>query len=85
MIDQYLEENGKIKIWPSKRDKKYAVLAYLSTKFEAEVFYTEKQVNEIIKQWHTFGDFFLLRRELVDKKLIYRTDDGSKYWVEQKL
>lgn len=85
MIDQFLEENGKIKTWPSKRDKKYAVLEYLSTKFEAGIFYTEKQVNENIKQWHTFGDFFLLRRELVDKKLIYRTDDGSKYWVEHKL
>lgn len=84
MMNQFLEEDGKIKIWPSKRDKKYEILSYLSTKFEVGVYYTEKQVNEIINQWHTFGDFFLLRRELVDKKLIYRTDDGSKYWVEQK-
>lgn len=82
MIDNFLDEDGKIKAWPAKHEKKTAVLSYLSTKFETGTFYTEKQVNEIIKEWHTFGDFFLLRRGLIDKKLLRRTDDGSKYWID---
>lgn len=82
MIDKFLDEDGKIKVWPAKQEKKLAVLNFLRTKFEEDRFYTEKEVNEIIKEWHTFGDFFLLRRELINRKLIYRTTDGSKYWVE---
>lgn len=85
MIDNFLDEMGKIKAWPAKHEKKTEVLLYLRTKFEEDRFYTEKQVNEIIKEWHTFGDFFLLRRGLIDKKLICRTDDGRKYWIEKHL
>lgn len=79
-IEQYLDENKKIKVWPSKRTMKDEVLAYLAEKFEPDIVYTEKEVNEIIKSWHTFGDFFLLRRELIEKKLLLRTNDGAKYW-----
>ena len=64
MIENFLDENGKIKSWPAKHEKKTAVINYLSTKFEEEMFYTEKQVNEIIKEWHTFGDFFLLNLKI---------------------
>lgn len=83
-INQYLDDDKKIKIWPSKKSVKTEVLAYLSEKFEPNVFYTEKEVNEIVKSWHTFGDFFLLRRELIDKKFLSRTQDGSKYWKEER-
>jgi hypothetical protein len=83
-INQYLDEDNKIKIWPSKKVLKTEVLAYLAEKFEPGVFYAEKEVNEIIKAWHTFGDFFLLRRELIDKKFLSRTQDGSKYWKEER-
>ena len=83
-INQYLDEDKKIKTWPSKKSVKTEVLAYLAEKFEPDVFYTEKEVNEIVKNWHTFGDFFLLRRELIDKKFLSRTQDGSKYWKEER-
>ncbi|WFR59529.1 DUF2087 domain-containing protein [Anaerocolumna sp. AGMB13025] len=82
-IDNFLNEDNKIKTWPSKRELKIAVLSYLSEKFEKGTYYTEKEVNEIIKTWHTFGDFFLLRRELIDKKFLSRTNDGATYWKEE--
>lgn len=84
-IEQFLDENKKIKAWPSKGNFKTAVLSYLSEKFETGVFYSEKEVNDIIKSWHTFGDFFLLRRELIDKKFLSRTLDGAKYWKEDSI
>ena len=83
-INQYLDEDRKIKTWPSKKSVKIEVLAYLSEKFQPDVFYTEKEVNEVVKSWHTFGDFFLLRRELIDKKFLSRTQDGAKYWKEER-
>ncbi|NLG04060.1 MAG: DUF2087 domain-containing protein [Clostridia bacterium] len=65
---------------PRKQKARRAVFEYLSEKFEPNQVYSEKQVNEICEQWHTFEDYFLLRRELVDYGFLSRERDGSKYW-----
>lgn len=83
IVINFLDEQGKIKIWPAKHDKKLSVLRYLADKFEYGRFYREKEVNAIIEAWHTFSDFHLLRRELVDHQLLCRVRDGSKYWREE--
>jgi hypothetical protein len=83
-ISAFLDADGKIKIWPAKQEKKKEILEYLALKFEGNGFYTEKEVNAIIENWHSFGDYFLLRRELVDYGLLSRTTNGLKYWKEQK-
>lgn len=79
-IKNFIDNTGKIKSWPSKHDLKVQVLEYLADKFEYDRFYNEKEVNSIIDSYHTFGDYFLLRRELIDHKLLSRTRDGSRYW-----
>ena len=83
-IDRFLDTEGKIKQLPQKVMIKKEVLAYLALKFEFDIDYTEKEVNEIIKTWHTFNDYFLLRRELIDYRFISRTTDGSRYWKDSK-
>lgn len=60
--------------------KKIAVIEYIATKFEVGREYTEKEVNEIINKWHTFGDYFILRRSMIEYQLLSRTPNGSKYW-----
>lgn len=82
-INRFLGEQGKVKIWPAKRDLKIEVLKYVATKFEYGRLYTEKEVNTIIESWHTFGDYFLIRRELIDYSLMGRTKNASKYWREE--
>ncbi len=84
-ISMFLDEKGKIKQMPTKLVKRKAVLAYLSTKFSSEIDYTEKEVNSIIIMWHTFGDYFILRRELVDYKFLCRTLNCARYWKEKKV
>lgn len=79
-IANFLDDRKRIKIWPAKMELKLAVLSYLGTKFEEGILYSEKEVNEIVKEWHTFGDFFLLRRGLIDRKILLRAKDGSQYW-----
>lgn len=59
-------------------------LGFLAAKFEAGREYSEKEVNEILNQNHTFGDPAMLRRELYMKKLLDRTPDGGKYWKSYK-
>jgi hypothetical protein len=84
VVIPFLDDNKKIKLLPSKHEKKLAVLRYLADKFEYGQVYREKEVNAIIEAWHTFSDFHLLRRELIDHKLLARTWNGSKYWREEE-
>ena len=83
-IDNFLEENGKLKQLPARYSMKLLAYDYLAGKFENDVEYTEKEVNAIISSWHTFGDYFTLRRGLIDSGRLMRTADGSKYWKSKK-
>ncbi|MGE5678343.1 MAG: DUF2087 domain-containing protein, partial [Pseudomonadota bacterium] len=60
------------------------VLAHLAGKFEEGRIYREKEINGIINEWHTFRDYFILRRLLVDYGFLSRTTDGARYWVSKK-
>ncbi len=82
-ISVFLDGDGRIKQWPARDKARIPVLEYLCGKFEKGKIYTEKEVNQIIDSWHTFGDYFLLRRSLIDYQLMTRKPDGSKYWVAE--
>lgn len=43
--------------------------------------YREGEVNEIIKRNHTFGDWAMLRREMLDRGRMTRDAAGGNYWV----
>lgn len=79
-INNYLDEKGLVKVWPAKDKNQQQILELLASKFEASKFYTEKEVNEILNQHHTFADPALLRRELYMKHFLDREPNGSKYW-----
>lgn len=84
-LKNFLDNDGRVKSWPAKKMFKIEVVKYIAEKFEEDRFYTEKEVNQVIDQWHTFGDYFMLRRGMVDYKLLGRNRDGSKYWkVKEK-
>lgn len=79
-IAQFLDRSGKVMQLPKKQRTRRALLEYLAEKFEPNRRYTEREVNAVCNEWHTFGDCFLLRRELVDCGLLCRKRDGSQYW-----
>ena len=79
-IDHLLDESGLVLRWPKKPSQKQIVLEHLSTKFDLNKNYTEKQVNIILEQNHSFNDTPLLRRELIGRGFLSRKDDGSRYW-----
>lgn len=83
-ISAFIDEAGKVAQIPAPNRTKLPVLAYLASKFEEEQIYNEKEVNEIINQWHNFRDYFILRRLLVDYGFLARTPGGEKYWVIKK-
>lgn len=82
-LNNYRDEQGRLTIWASSRNKKHIQhlsLTYLISKFEFERDYTEREVNELLNNWHTFGDPALLRRELYEAKFLGREKNGSRYW-----
>jgi hypothetical protein len=83
-LDRLLDTEGRVLRWPSKAVQKRAVLEYLVTKFEFDTSYTELQVNTILKAWHVFSDWALLRRELCVSGLLDRTANGSSYTRPEK-
>jgi len=80
ILRNYLDENQKVTTWPSKPSKQLVILQHLAEQFEADKFYTEKEVNELLNQHHTFEDPALLRRELFSRKFLGREEDCTKYW-----
>lgn len=80
---KFFDDTGRLRQWPSKRSDKLLVLAYLVTKFDFDDVYSEPEVNELLKQWHTFNDWPLLRRELYEQGFLERNLDGSDYHVKR--
>jgi len=83
-LNNFMDEDMKVKIWPSKKLMKIEVLKYVASKFEANRIYTEKEVNAVIDEWHTFNDYFMIRRGMIDYKLLGRTRTGSEYWKNEE-
>lgn len=82
-LKTFLDADGRLTKFPAKRRMRQLALSYLAEKFESGRDYTEKEINEILTRWHTFGDFFLLRRELYMNRFLGRERDGNRYWLEQ--
>ena len=75
-----INDFNEIILWPKKKSDKDDVMFFLADKFEVDRQYSEKEINSIILKHHLFNDVPLLRRELISRKLLNRTDDGSIYW-----
>lgn len=83
-LQQHYMEEGKLVQYPQKKPMRILALARIAERFEPGRLYTEKEVNEIIKNAIAFNDVEMVRRELFEYKFLGRHRDGSAYWVEEK-
>lgn len=79
-IEKYVK-NGVIVQMPRKLDDKRELFRYASDLFEVDRDYTEKEVNELLGK--IYEDYALLRRYLIDFKLLNRDNDGAVYRKNQ--
>jgi DNA-binding HxlR family transcriptional regulator len=70
--------HGRLKQIPTRRKKLMVVLRWLAGQFEADKLYSEREVNDILAQYHE--DYASLRRDLVESNFLRRERDGSTYW-----
>ena len=78
-LKNFLDENGRLLKFPAKRLMQWEALCYLAEKFQTGQEYTEKEVNRLLNQWHSFGDPATLRRTLCDWRFLDRDSYGKAY------
>ncbi|BAY22148.1 ArsR family transcriptional regulator [Calothrix sp. NIES-2100] len=61
---------------PASRKKRLVILKWLASKFEPDIQYPERLVNETLKRYHP--DCATLRRELIASQLMQR--ENGVYW-----
>lgn len=79
-VRRFLDRAGRMDRWPAKRKDQVVLLRYLATRFEPDQQYSEREVNAVLNEWHTFGDPATLRRDMYNEGLLGRTSDGARYW-----
>jgi hypothetical protein len=75
----FVDADGRLIGWPARQKTQRMAVALLASRFEPGREYSEKEVNFLLLEWHTFRDWALLRRSLVDWRHLQRESDGTRY------
>lgn len=83
IIERFLPEgvNGRLKKFPPKEKQRLIVLREITKRFEFDVIYTEKEINQLLNE--IYDDYVMIRRYLIEYGLIDRKLDGSQYWLKK--
>ena len=84
ILRNFLDAEGKLTAFPAKRKMKLYALLYLAQKIPADTDFTEREINDILLNWHTFADPATLRRELYDYRFLDRSRDGKVYRLAEE-
>lgn len=79
-LQRFLDAGGRLRVMPSARADRLAALHHLAAKFEDRE-HTEREVNDVLNAWATFGDPAWLRREMFEAGLLARDPFGRAYRV----
>ena len=77
----FVDDDGRLTQWPTRQKVQRQAIDLLAARFERGREYSEREVNDLLRTWHTFGDWALLRRMLYDWGYVDRESDGSRYRI----
>lgn len=78
-IARHFDAAGLLVRWPSKYTEQQLSLWAPWSHLPTRRILNEKQINQALTDLHSFGDYALLRRNLVEGGWLTRTADGSQY------
>ncbi len=81
VIQNYMDENGSLKTYPSKEKKKIIVLEQIMRNFTIGKTYSEKEINRIISR--IYEDYATIRRALIEYGFLSRSNDCKNYWIKE--
>lgn len=79
-LKNFVDGAGRLKQWPRKQKLQLAAMPVFAQSIPAGRHLSEREINELLNQCHTFDDAALLRRFLCDLGYLERTRDGREYW-----
>lgn len=65
--------------WPGRTNHQDLCLWVIWSRIPADARFSEREINRFIIDAHSFGDYAILRRSLVDARMLARTPDGRIY------
>ena len=77
-VERCFDAKGRLQRWPSKRSDQLLVLWVVWWQLPDQQM-TEMELSQLLRSWHDFEDYALIRRELIDLELMRRTPDGGIY------
>ncbi len=75
----FIDDTGRLTQWPSRQKVQRMAITLLARRFEPGRTYTEREVNFLLIEGHTFGDWAILRRSMIDWRYMDRDDSGRDY------
>ena len=75
----FLDDQLRLTQWPARQKIQRHAIGYLASRFEEGREYHEREINELLRSWHTFGDWALLRRLVFNWGYMDREADGTRY------
>ena len=84
ILRNFLDADGKLTAFPAKRKMKLYALLYLAQTIPADQDYSEREINHMLLNRHSFADPATLRRELYDYGFLDRSRDGKVYRLAQR-
>jgi hypothetical protein len=76
---RHFDDQGIMLRWPGKTNHQMLCLWVIWSRIPAEQRFSEREINQFIIDGHSFGDHAILRRSLVDARMLTRTPDGKLY------
>jgi hypothetical protein len=70
---------GRMQAWPAQTAVQHLCLWVFWARLPSRRDMTEGDVNRVLQDGATFGDHVLLRRSLIDARLVSRSQDGAVY------
>ena len=76
---RHFDPQGRLATWPSRTNIQHLALWALWSRLPQELSMTEREISQLLNRWHLFQDAAILRRTLVELRLISRSADCTDY------
>ncbi|MDR7124406.1 DUF2087 domain-containing protein [Pseudotabrizicola sp. 4114] len=76
---RHFDPQGRLATWPARTGLQRLAVRALWARLPARVVLTERQISDTLNRWHSFGDAAILRRTMVELKLVTRSPDCRDY------
>lgn len=76
---RYFDDEGVLMSWPSRYGHQMLCLWVFWSRIPRGGVFTEIEISELLKHWNGFGDHALIRRAMIDGKMLERNRNGREY------